>query len=218
MVRKKSVQSKVKTKKEAYTRQLVRLRVSRSWRILILIMKAVKIFLNSRRDASIAASLPPSFGELDADLIPLNCIGFRNKDTYIVFSNITDAKKQFEDYIIQKIIKNLISKVSRLDAKRIKKMHVQKKKKQTSNATFSKEVLILKRTRQRIWVKNKYAQNISFRKQKNECRVNHFRNKYQNNKDFREKQKDRINKHVLDKYHSNIQFRNDFTARSKISQ
>jgi hypothetical protein len=75
MPRKKSSLSKVKTRKEAYKRQVIRLRTSRSWRILILIMKANHIFSRSRRDSAIAARLPPNFGVLDDDLIPSNCVG-----------------------------------------------------------------------------------------------------------------------------------------------
>ena len=92
MVRKKSINSKIRARKEAYKRQLARVNANRSWRILILIMRAVTIFLHSRRDAVIAARLPPSFGILDEDLIPSNCVGFANEDKKIIFPHQIHAK------------------------------------------------------------------------------------------------------------------------------
>ncbi len=44
MVRKKSINSKIKTRKEAYKQKKINLRTSRSWKILFLVLKAITIF------------------------------------------------------------------------------------------------------------------------------------------------------------------------------
>lgn len=168
MTRKKSVASKVKTRKENYKRKMNHLKAVRSWKILILVMKAVKIFLHRRRDARIAASLPPSFGVFEPYFVPSNCVGFRNGDVQIVFPLKDMSKDQFVEFkIVQDILKKLVSKVCRLEYERKRQANTRKKKKNTIEKQNVNN-LFLKRIRQRNWLRKKNRDNILFRKRKNE--------------------------------------------------
>ena len=185
MVRKKSVASKVKTRKESYKRKMNHLKAVRSWKILILVMRAVKIFLDRRRDARIAASLPPSYGVLEPYFVPSNCVGFRTRDVQIVFPQKDNPKDQFAEFkIVQDILKKLVSKVCRLEHDKKRKADIRKKKKDTiENENVNS--LVLKRIRQRKWLRKKYRDNIIFHKKKNEYVKKKFSQEYKRNNSFR---------------------------------
>jgi len=107
MVRKKSSASKAKTRRDAHRRQLITLRNSRPWGILLLVMQAVRIFLCSRHNAAIAARLPPSWGAQGDDFIPQNSISAVCDDVSVIFPNMTDSREQFDDFIVVRQVKKI---------------------------------------------------------------------------------------------------------------
>ena len=185
MARKKSVASKVKTRKESYKRKMNHLKAVRSWKILILVIRAVKIFLDRRRDERIAASLPPSYGVLEPYFVPSNCVGFRTRDVQIVFPQKDNPKDQFAEFkIVQDILNKLVSKVCRLEYERKRQANLRRKKTDIiENQNINS--LVLKRTRQRKWLRKKYRDNIIFHKRKNDYVKKKFSQKYKRNNSFR---------------------------------
>ncbi|CAF4915376.1 unnamed protein product, partial [Rotaria sp. Silwood1] len=154
--------------------------------------------------------------QLKPDAIPSHCVDFVNKDMQAMSSDVIKVKEQFDDYkIIKDIIKKIVSKVSRLDNERKRQLQIRKQNKM-SEATISNEISIVKHTRQKVWFRKKYCNNILFREQKNERVTKYFRNKYHNNNDFREKQKARVQTHILVKYRNNTNFRAENNERAKI--
>lgn len=130
MVRKKSIASKVRKRRQNYKKKSIHFDALRSWRILILVMKAVKIFLDNRRYSSIAASLPPNFGILEPYFVPSNCIGFENESTEILFPQREDVKDQFDEFkIVEDIVKKLVSTVCRRERERMRQKNKREKKK-----------------------------------------------------------------------------------------
>jgi hypothetical protein len=130
MVRKKSVAAKIRKRKQNYKQKSICFKVKRTWRILLLVMKAIRIFLSNRRDASIAAQLPPNFGVREPYFLPLQCIGFANKEIQIIFPEKNDSKDQFADFIIIKdIVKKLVSRICRREYQQIRQSKLRDKKK-----------------------------------------------------------------------------------------
>ncbi|CAF3862813.1 unnamed protein product, partial [Rotaria sp. Silwood1] len=77
MVRKKSVSSKVKTRRKAYRRrQEDRSYAMRSWRILILTIKAAKKFLSFKHSNGVTMCISKRFGTLESDLIHSSHLNF----------------------------------------------------------------------------------------------------------------------------------------------
>ena len=136
-----------------------------------------------------------------------NCNIFVCKDTGIVFSNMNDVKLHFENLnIIRDTIKNILSKVCRLDNERKRQSQIRRKK-YLSNGAISSETSVLKQIRQSTWFKRKYSENALFRKKTNERVTKNFRYKYKNNIRFCEKEKARLKTHALEKYQKDINFR-----------
>ncbi|CAF2973147.1 unnamed protein product, partial [Rotaria sp. Silwood2] len=153
--------------------------------------------------------------QLKADAISSDCVNFVNKDMPAISSDVIKVKEQFDDYkIIKDIIKKLVSKVSRLDNARKRQLQIRNKKK--AEVTISSKKTIIKNTRQTIWFKKQYCQNVLFRKNENERAMQYFRDKYHNNNDFREKQNSRIKQHILVKYRNNTIFRVENNARASL--
>ena len=188
MVRKKSSASKAKTRRDSYRRKVAKIRNSRAWRILLLIMQAVRIFLRSRRDAAIAARLPPSWGVQGDDLIPRNSIGAASDNLCMIFPNTTGAQDQFDHFVVvRKVIDNILSKVSRLNTEQRRQTNRRK-----HELCVVRRMSETRRISQRNWFVEKYRTNESFRK-------------------------DRIAKvstDVLDKYHNEEEFRDIFRQRT----
>src|SRR5689334_22793306 len=116
MSRKKSVAAKVKTRKQAYQKQVARLHAARWWRILILVMKAKKKFFSFKNRDCITTKFRSNICTSKADLDKnLNINNFVCKDTGFVFSNMIDAKLHFDNLnIIRDTIKKIVSRVARL--------------------------------------------------------------------------------------------------------
>ncbi|CAF1501797.1 unnamed protein product, partial [Rotaria sordida] len=112
MVRKKSTAAKARTRKRAYERKKSQDCVSRSWRILLLIVTAVNKFLRFRRcDIALACSTS-DLNTSQSNKIFLNNVSFVQKDIEFTFVNKTDATNHLEDLnIIQATIKSLVSKL-----------------------------------------------------------------------------------------------------------
>ena len=190
MVRKKSAASKAKARKEAYKRKSNRPNTDRLWRILILIVKAVRIFLNNKRDATIATRSPPSFGTCEPDFVPTNRVGFANGDIAIIFSKTDDSKEKFADFnVVENIVKKLVSKVSRREYERIRQMKLREKLREKKKPLFSIEdrdnaQSNSRKNKQCSWVKQKYHGNLVYRQQKSAAVMNYFRRTYRSNNNF----------------------------------
>ncbi|CAF2090646.1 unnamed protein product [Rotaria magnacalcarata] len=133
MVRKKSISSKVKTRKEAYKRrQEVRsTSISRPWRILIVTMKACKKFLSLRHSVKNDSCMQTTMNISQSDLTNSNYVNDRNSnDKAVTLSNTTELRTEFDDQnVIENIIKKIVSRVSRLDNERKRQLKNRKKKK-----------------------------------------------------------------------------------------
>lgn len=208
MVRKKSVLAKVKIRKKAYQRQVARLGAARSWHILMLVIKAKKKFLGFRIRKSISNISCSNICTAKFDVENnSNYNSFVCKDTGIIFSNMNDVKVHFENLnIIRNTIKNIISKVCRLDNER-KRQSQMRRKKCLSNDSIGSKTSVLKHIRQRTWFKRKYLENALFRIKTNERVTKNFRLKYMHNIGFCEKEKARLGTYVLSKYQKDIEFR-----------
>ena len=228
MVRKKSVASKAKTRKEAYKRKSLRSKSERSWRFLILVMKAVRIFLDSRRNSAIAASLPPNFGVLEPYFVPLNCIGFGYENVEITFREYDHTKKQTIDFtIVEDILKSLVSKVSRRESERMRQKRLRdklRKEKEKRSFLIGERCIVQsnwRKTRQCSWYREKYHDNVAFRKEKTASVMNHFRRAYGSSEDFHRRHNTRVRNRYLNdadfyekrklegknEYHTNDEFR-----------
>ena len=217
MVRIKSVSSKVKTRKEAYKRREdVHLRISRSWRILILTIKAAKRFLRFRNNFGDVSYVQTALGTLNLDLITSSYVNFcNNKETQLKISDSIETKGQFDDsLIIQDIIKRLVSKVCRLDHERMRQLQIRKHRKKLTG-TQNKKHSGSNRSRQNDWFMKKYYHDVLFRQQQLERITNNLHNKYKNDNDFYEKHKARTKSHILVKYHIDRNFREKQKTRMK---
>ncbi|CAF2986017.1 unnamed protein product [Rotaria sp. Silwood2] len=215
MVRKKSTAAKARTRKRAYERKKTQNRVSRSWRKLLLIVKAVNKFLRFRRCDIAFACSTSDLNSSQSNKIFLNNVSFVQKDIEFTYVNKTDATNHLEDLnVVQAIIKSLISKVCRLDYKRKRRLEIRKKK-DSSNTTILKDTIVLKSTRQSSWFHKKYSQDNLFRKRESERVTAIFQKKYTNNSNFREKEKILSRTHGLEKYRKYVTFRQEKIQRSK---
>ncbi|CAF2796522.1 unnamed protein product [Rotaria sp. Silwood2] len=193
MVRKKSAASKAKSRRESYKRrQEVHSKISRSWRILIVTVKAFKKFLSLRRsirNISFAHSFAQkSLSASENDLIDLNYINYRNsKDVRDTLRKKIQIHKEIDDqHVIKDIVKKVVSRVCRLDSER---------KRQLKNRQCRKQ--------------------IDFRnKLKTQSKITML-NKYHNDSDFRNKLITQSKITILNKYHNNSSFRNEYKARMK---
>jgi hypothetical protein len=191
--------SKVRKRKENYKKRTIHFNALRSWRILILVMKAVKIFLDKRRYASIAASLPPNFGILEPYFVPSNCIGFENEGVETLFPLRHDVKDRFDEFkIVKDVVKKLLSKICRRECERMRQLKIREKKK-ISIANQNGNEFNLKQSKQRNWFREKYRQNAAFRQEKIRYVKDYFRKKYKVNKDFHV----RHNSQMKNKYQTN---------------
>ena len=195
MVRRKSSASKAKTRRVAYRRRMAILRTSRPWRILLLVMHAIRVFLHSRRDAVVAARLPPSWGVQGDDLIPRNSTGVACNNISIIFPDITGAQYPFDDFVVvRKVVNNIVSKVCRLSSERQR----QTNRREHDLCTVRRRS-DSRRMTQRNWFNEKYRSNEPFRKENIvKASIDVFK-KYHNEKEFR----DLFRQRVLRKYHSN---------------
>ncbi|CAF3530889.1 unnamed protein product [Rotaria sp. Silwood2] len=144
MVRKKSISSKVKTRKEAYKRrQQIHSRVSRSWRILILTIKAVKRFSSFKHNVSAVSRVPRLLDISEMDLIDSHCISFGNKlKIQDNCSDSTQLNEQFDELnIVQDIVKKVVSKVCRLDNERKRQSKNRKAQKETRKILSNEELI-----------------------------------------------------------------------------
>ncbi|CAF4211561.1 unnamed protein product, partial [Rotaria sordida] len=213
MVRKKSVLSKVKKRKKAYRRrQEVRPHVSRSWRTLILVIKAVKKFLNFRHNVESVSFSSRTLDRSKVDEILSNYgSSLNNTQLQVKCHDLIEVNGTLNDLaIIQDIIKKLTSNVCRLDSERKRQLQIRQNKK------TSKAVLNNKKVERTInYFRDKYHNNIHFREnQKTRIKKkNSF--KYRNDKKYREEVKAKKKKHIFNKYHSNTQFRERFKSKSK---
>ena len=151
-------------------------------------------FLECRRDAAIAARLPPSWGTQDDDLIPQKSIGFVCHNVRIIFPNITGIQHQFDNFVVvRKLINNIVSKVCRLSSERQRQANRRKHDLSADRRSDSR------RTSQRNWFIEKYRSNESFRKE-NIAKVSDvvFK-KYHNQQECR----DIFRQRMLRRYHSN---------------
>ena len=208
MVRKKSVAAKLRKRKENYKQKINRFNAIRSWRILILVMKAVKIFLKNRRDSSIAASLPPNFGIREPYFVPSNCIGFIKEDIHVIFPDRDDVKEQFAQFqVVKDVVKKLVSNVCRREHEQIRQKRLREKKRILIEKQDDNQ-LILRKIKKNIWFKEKYRENAVFRKKKIQYTIDYFRRKYKMNKDLREKRNSQMkNKYQTNnQYHANLRF------------
>ena len=204
MVRKKSAASKAKKRKEALRRKSNRPNTDRLWRILILIMKAVRIFLNNRRDAAIAARLPPNFGILEPYFVPIDCVGVADGDVAIIFPKTDDSKEQFEDFkVVEDIVKKLVSKASRREYERIRQIKLREKLREEKNKSpfFNEDQNNIqsntRKNKQCIWVKQKYHANVLYRQDKTAAVMNYFRRTYQSDNNFHRQHNARMRNRYL---------------------
>ncbi|CAF4540042.1 unnamed protein product, partial [Rotaria sp. Silwood2] len=218
MVRKKSASSKVRSRKEAYKRrQQVHPHISRSWRVLIVTMKAVKRFLSFRHTAEAVSCVQNVLSISKTDLIYSNCVNRgRNIHTQDKFSNSPKKNEHFDDLkIIKDIVKKMVTRVCRLDNERKRQFEKRKKNKKSGNNANS-EKSTSKLSRQSKWWKKKSSQNVLLREQQFERSRKFYRNKYKNNIAFRDKEKARSNSHISIKYHTDSNVREKIKAHSKI--
>ncbi|CAF3761193.1 unnamed protein product, partial [Rotaria sordida] len=216
MVRKKSVSSKVKTRKEAYKRQQqIHLRVSRSWRVLVLTIKAVKKFLSFKQKVSSDSSLPKTFENSEADVVTGNYAGFpNNSKKQVEFSNSIELNGEFNDLsIIEDVVEKLVSKVCRRENERKRQLQIRKDKKRSD--ILSNEVSTSKLSRRSRWLKKKCSHSLLFREKEFQRSRIYYRNKYRNNNEFRAKEKARTNSCISVKYYTNTNFREKMKSQSK---
>ncbi|CAF4528876.1 unnamed protein product, partial [Rotaria sp. Silwood2] len=218
MVRKKSISSKVKTRKEAYKRrQQIHSRVSRSWRILILTIKAVKRFSSFKHNVSAVSRVPRLLDISEMDLIDSHCISFGNKlKIQDNCSDSTQLNEQFDELnIVQDIVKKVVSKVCRLDNERKRQSKNRKAQKETRKILSNEELITKLRSRNKRCEWNN-CRDVLFHEQQSERLRKYYRNKYQNNNDFRNREKVRTNSSISLKYHNNFNFREKMKSHSKI--
>ncbi|CAF3784064.1 unnamed protein product, partial [Rotaria sp. Silwood1] len=150
MARKKTISSKVKIRKEAYKRrQQIHSRVSRSWRILILTIKAVKRFSSFKHNVSAVSRVPRLLGISETDLIGSHCISFGNNvKKQDNFSDSAQVNEEFdESNIVEDIVKRLVSKVCRLDNERKRQSKNRKAQKETRKTLSNEELTTKLRSR-----------------------------------------------------------------------
>lgn len=168
MVRKKSVASKVRTRREAYKRKAVVKKNVRSWNVLILVIRAVKKFLNIKKGNSISSCLAKDFNRTGQILNESKTSTGCEKDSngsvdYInVNKNITE-----DDTVVKQILNKMVSKVCRLESERKRQKNIRKKKK-ILKTDLRKKSSIVKNDRERQRCKEKYRNNSLFRKEKQE--------------------------------------------------
>ncbi|CAF3262731.1 unnamed protein product [Rotaria socialis] len=100
MVRKKSISSKVKTRKEAYKRQqqVRSSSISRSWRTLIVTIKTCKKFLSLRDTVKNDSCIEKTFNISQNDSTNSNSINYRNiKDKAVTLSNTIELRTELDD-------------------------------------------------------------------------------------------------------------------------
>jgi hypothetical protein len=203
MVRKKSAASKTKSRRDAYRRRMTVVRNSRPWRILLLVMHAVRICLRSRNNAAIAARLPRSWDVQDDEFIPRNSAGVLYDDVSIIFPDLTGGRGQFDNFaVVRQVMCKMLSRVSRLD------MEQERQAKRRINLLPKEKKSESRRICQQNWLTNKYRNNETFRTKKVLKVVSNVLEKYHNIEKFRVSHK----KRAFKRYHSNDQ------VRSKVIQ
>ncbi|CAF1508815.1 unnamed protein product [Rotaria magnacalcarata] len=219
MVRKKSVASKTKSRRESYKRrQDVHSKISRSWRILIVTLKAFKKFLSLRRTVKNTSFAQKSVTISENDFIDLKCINYRNnKDVRDTFCNKIQSHGEIDDQnIIKDVVKKIVSRVCRLDSERKRQLKNRKHQRQIES-NFNNENSSLTISRQYKWWRKNCSQNVMLREKESQRLRKFYQKKYNNNIRFREKERIRINSHVSTKYHTNLNARENIKSQSKIN-
>ncbi|CAF4377139.1 unnamed protein product, partial [Rotaria sp. Silwood2] len=217
MVRKKSISSKVKTRKEAYKRrEKVRLDINRSWRILILTVKAFRKFLSFKHTNKDVPCVRKTLNISKDDLIHSSCVNYRqNTHVAITCYNSLQINAHSDDQkIVKDIVNKIVSRVCRRDNERKRQLKNRKEKIKSRNNVHN-EISTSKLSRQSYWLKKKTSHNASFRVNEYERLKKCYHNKYQNNIDFRSKEKTRSNLHILTKYHAASNVREKIKSHSK---
>ncbi|CAF2143867.1 unnamed protein product [Rotaria magnacalcarata] len=219
MVRKKSVASKAKSRRESYKRQQeFHSKISRSWRILIVTVKAVKKFLSLRRSVKSTSFAQKSVTISENDFIDLNCINYRNnKDVRDTLCNKMQRHGEIDDQnIIKDVVKKILSRVCRLDSERKRQLKNRKHQRQIEN-NFNNKNSSLTISRQYKWWRKNCSQNVMLREKESQRLRKFYQKKYNNNIRFREKERIRINSHVSTKYHTSLNARENIKSQSKIN-
>ena len=212
MSRKKSIAAKVKVRKDAYKRRLMRERAYCSWRVLLLVIIAARRFLRKRHDRDLEKKTRDSCvpSNLCANNFAPCCI----EDEGVLFVDTIDARNDLGKANIAKdVVKGLVSRVCRIECERMRQ--AKRRKRDCSVDAAVNNGTVLKRHRQCIWLRRKYSENAFFRKKRIDHIASEGRAAYQNNVHFRERKKTKAKTREAIKYQSDMPFRRAKREQSK---
>ena len=121
----KSSLTKAKERRLADKKRQIALRSSRAWRVLLLVIKAAQIFLKNRKNASIAAQLPPSWGLFYEQMLPSDVFAMVNNNSIITLPSTFENGFQPDDFsIVRDVVEGLVNKICHQESDRISKKNI----------------------------------------------------------------------------------------------